>query len=591
MRRTLKKNGLFLRLLGVILGGVILVTAVTSMISIYTAEKLYLESFCRNSALMLEQQEERFDDLNNQILQFANTMNQSWALRLYLTTLDLTTREASNTIFSLNRHIKSAGNSDFIASINYLMVGMNGRYVIGNGATLLEKPEDILSGTLAQKAFESPQRLVYDYLDSGYTNFSNSSGLYAAAKLLIFNKTEVPYGCLFIFIPDSMIAELFRTPASDINVAQLIRADGKIISSANATGEFVQKDLVNGIHEAKNSGELYFPCRIDGVEMAIVSHYVASMDLYIVNYINSAKVNETTLALTIIAAAAAVCLLVSIVALFIIKRTTHPIYALIDNMTNAVSDNFRKPITLHGSSEVQDLEDAYNNMLILINTHIEQLKNAEKQKRSAELHALQMQINPHFIYNTLTAVKWLVWQGDKEKSVATINSFITLLQNTISNKKEMITVAEEAENIRNYMYLQHIRFGDDIVTEIITSGDCGQCKLPKLIVQPFVENAFFHAFCNKKEGFIFVNFRRKGDSLIIEIADNGDGMTEVQAQNILKSKVSDKSHFTGIGVCNVNDRLRLLYGDNGSVKCTSTLNGGTTFTITIPASNTNASLT
>lgn len=569
------KNGLYARLLCVIVAGVTLVTVVTAAISIYAADKAYLESYCRSDATLLEQQQDVFDGLYLDLLQFSQTIDRSWAFQRYLTDLDLTTREASATIYTLNKHVESAATEQFRASISYLAVGMNDRYIISNNATLKAEVSELRFQPLAKLAEQNPRQLVFGYLDSGYTSFDGGGEIFASAKLLTYAKTDVPYGYLFVFIRDSVLTDPFAAQNAASGTVWLVNDDGVVISPQ---GGMADDAVLDGIRAARDSGELCFYYTLDGVETAVVSRYVSSMGFYIVDFINRGAVRDPVMTLTIVMAAIAIGLLVCFAALIIIRKTTRPLYALIDSMTN----QFRKPVELRGSSEVQDLQAAYNNMLSLITLHIEQLKTAEHDKRAAELHALQMQINPHFIYNTLTAIKWLVFMGDKEKSVAAIDCFIGLLQNTISNRSEMITVAEEAENIRNYMFLQHIRFGDLITTEILAAEDCEGCLVPKLVVQPFVENAFFHAFTVKKEGFIFVSFKRRGERLLIEITDNGDGMTPQQVENIFKPKPPEKNRLAGIGVCNVSDRIKLIYGGEYGVECRSA-QGGTTFVITLPA--------
>ena len=201
----------------------------------------------------------------------------------------------------------------------------------------------------------------------------------------------------------------------------------------------------------------------------------------------------------------------------------------------------------------------------------------QSNRRKAEIHALQMQINPHFIYNTLTTIKWLIWQGETEKSVKSIDAFIMILRNKISNKNEIISVAEEAKNLENYMFLLHTRFSEQIHTDIFIAESCESLSIPKLLVQPFVENAFYHAFSETTSGLIHIFFRKKEDDLVIEVVDNGSGMKLDDAQK------NRKESFTGIGIHNVDDRIHLIYGQEYGVSIQSNLGSGTRITITIPA--------
>ena len=207
----------------------------------------------------------------------------------------------------------------------------------------------------------------------------------------------------------------------------------------------------------------------------------------------------------------------------------------------------------------------------------------QKEKRKAEIHALQMQINPHFIYNTLSSIKWLMWQGNVEKSIGTIDAFISLLQNTISNKNEMITILEEIDNLKNYVLINHIRYGDSINVTFFVIPNCEDYIIPKLILQPFIENAFFHGFTDQSTGAIHVFVNEQAGNLICEIIDNGVGIASEDMKSILKKSTKKHEHFTSIGVHNVNDRIKLIYGDDYGVTITSELNKGTTVKVIIPA--------
>ena len=156
-----------------------------------------------------------------------------------------------------------------------------------------------------------------------------------------------------------------------------------------------------------------------------------------------------------------------------------------------------------------------------------------------------MQINPHYIYNTLASIKWLVYQQDVEKTVNTIDAFIALLRNTISNTDEYITVEQELVNLENYILINHTRYGDAVQVEFYVSHDCNDCLLPKLVMQPFIENAFFHAFPSGRRGTIQIFVKKKENNLEIQVADDGVGMDADKAREAVTAK---KEHFSGIGI-------------------------------------------
>jgi sensor histidine kinase YesM len=251
-------------------------------------------------------------------------------------------------------------------------------------------------------------------------------------------------------------------------------------------------------------------------------------------------------------------------------------------MSKITQRNFHNYITVTGSFEFQELGHAYNYMLDELNDYVGQLVETQKEQRNAELAALQHQINPHFLYNTLASVKFLVQQGSKEKAVHTIHALISMLQNALSNVSETITVTGELENLKSYVFINHVRYGERIRVNFFISPDCMEYHLPKLIIQPFIENAFFHAFNRKSEGYIHVLISRDEGSLLCEVVDNGDGMDHEQPDLPLSSPDSRRQLFTGIGIRNVHDRLVLLYGEEYGVTIKSRPGEGTAIQIRLP---------
>lgn len=151
---------------------------------------------------------------------------------------------------------------------------------------------------------------------------------------------------------------------------------------------------------------------------------------------------------------------VLLVIYILVRRTMSPLRQLGRKMSYVAKGDFNQYAEVTGDGEIQELAKSYNRMLHDINHYVDSIIEIQKQKRQAEIHALQMQINPHYIYNTLTSIKWLIMQGDTVKSTKAIDAFIKLLRSTISKSDEYISVEEEIENLKNYMYINEIRYGE-----------------------------------------------------------------------------------------------------------------------------------
>jgi len=147
----------------------------------------------------------------------------------------------------------------------------------------------------------------------------------------------------------------------------------------------------------------------------------------------------------------------------------------------------------------------------------------------------------------------------------------------------MITVSDEIENLKNYVLINHVRYGDKINVNFFVMPECEGYIIPKLILQPFIENAFFHAFTDRDSGSIHVFVNKNNENLICEIIDNGIGMTSEDLKNIYTGNHKKNNNFTSIGINNVNDRIKLIYGDNHGVNITSEPERGTIVKLSLPA--------
>ena len=286
--------------------------------------------------------------------------------------------------------------------------------------------------------------------------------------------------------------------------------------------------------------------------------------------------------LGIILITAAVTAVVVCMIILFLRQQTKPLSALVYAMKHSKETQFEKHVPVEGTYEIQELSQTYNTMVDEINRYIGQLINVEKEKRKAEIHALQMKINPHYIYNTLATVKWLIWQQNVEKSTQVIDAFIMLLRNVISNSDEFVTVEQEIDNLKNYALINQARYGEDIQVVFFVIPQCNAYKVPKLILQPFVENAFFHGFPQGMKGEIRIFVREENENLRFEITDNGIGMTQERLNALRRHEKTKSEHFTGIGIGNVEDRIKLIYGMDYGILLESEEGKGTKVVLLLP---------
>ncbi len=237
-----------------------------------------------------------------------------------------------------------------------------------------------------------------------------------------------------------------------------------------------------------------------------------------------------------------------------------------------------------GGDEFGAIGDRFNQMMQEIDGLLDDLVEVRVEKRQAEIEALQQQIRPHFMYNTLNTIKFAaILQGNPEIG-ALLGSFIELLEASISKKGAFIPLSDEIRLVEDYASLQKYRYMDNFTVECDITPEAADCMVPRLLLQPLVENAILHGILPRRPGNrITVDGAVEGGMLHILVADNGKGMTAEECRALLENDPDDNRRFTGIGTRNVRERLRLYYGEQATFSIHSAPGEGTCITLSLPA--------
>ena len=214
----------------------------------------------------------------------------------------------------------------------------------------------------------------------------------------------------------------------------------------------------------------------------------------------------------------------------------------------------------------------------------EQVKKEQKQLRKAEFELLQAQINPHFLYNTLDAIVWSAEAGNQKQVVNMVGSLSDFFRSSLNKGKEIVSIKEELVHVKSYLEIQQIRYQDILCYEINVPESLNKYQIPKITIQPIAENALYHGIKNKRGGGkITIEGYENEDTVIIEVKDNGIGIDEKRLFEIKESlENSDNNSDTIYGIYNVNERIRLNYGEQYGLKICSIYGEGTTVKILIP---------
>lgn len=216
-----------------------------------------------------------------------------------------------------------------------------------------------------------------------------------------------------------------------------------------------------------------------------------------------------------------------------------------------------------GCSEVRHLSRSLNSMISTLRNLMNDIIEQEAQKRRSELDVLQSQINPHFLYNTLDSVIWMIESGRQDDAILMVTSLARLFRISLSRGKNLIPLSDELEHARNYLNIQKIRYKNKFTTKISVQPEAEKLYTLKLIVQPILENAIVHGMAAMDdEGEIYVNAYVEKNSLIIDVADNGSCIPpKIAAALLSEVNVDIKTSGSGIGMRNVHQRIRLTFGD------------------------------
>ncbi|QNL97001.1 sensor histidine kinase [Treponema sp. Marseille-Q4132] len=243
--------------------------------------------------------------------------------------------------------------------------------------------------------------------------------------------------------------------------------------------------------------------------------------------------------------------------------------------------NLAERLAASGNIEFQKIANAYNDMLDTVQRLIDENKKETHERYVAEIKQLEMQFNPHFLYNTLENIKFLI-KLDPDKAQKTILRLSDLLRYSIDNDASTAAIGEDIRRIEHYLYILKLRFGKKFAYEIDVPDEVQNCVVPKLIIQPLIDNSVKHGFGDKERMKVSIGAHTVGKKLHIVVSDDGAGMDESELKAIRKLIRAQSNKTNHIGLYNVERRIELLYGRGYGMTIDSVAGAGTTVRISLP---------
>ncbi|MBW8352014.1 histidine kinase [Bacillus sp. IITD106] len=432
---SIKNNSLFFKMFLVMVVSIVAVSVLITYTMIRMSERLFIDTFSIGNTKVMEQVTTDFEAFSYSLVSAVNQVQQSSYVKNYLTSEQsdpIELAKATNRIkLQMDRYLTLIDQE----GVNIVLLGENDRVYSTNYVNWPVSLEQLKKNRITLNSYREPNRILYQYDPKKIDININQEETIVVSKALIDKASNYIYGVIYIAIREQDFKQLYTRYTGNGNHVLLLNQSGMVVSSSD---EFItgQKfhELIEDVKGMENYDNNYKQVEVLGEDRLLFSKYLPSFDMYLVNLIDSKSVMSNLLDTKMIVLISASIVLIALCIVFLIsRRLTKSLSSLVKQIANMSQKNFDSYVTESGSYETRKLANAFNNMLDELHEYVRKLMDTQKKQRNAELEALQQQINPHFLYNTLASVKFMVQNGDKEKSAQTINALISLLQNTIGN--------------------------------------------------------------------------------------------------------------------------------------------------------------
>lgn len=423
------------------------------------------------------------------------------------------------------------------------------------------------------------------WFTSSYTNNSNSGEPKYISMVKVVWNIEVFFdklGILRIDILQSDLLDIINKAKVTDNTDMYIRnSKNEIVACINeSTAKKWSGVLMNYTDQSWN------PKIINGQNVIVSTNPISNSDWTLVTIIPMSDIlslskklkNEMLFLMLIIAAIA--YFIISYISLIYTKKISQ----IIRKMKKVQTGDLDVIISDHGKDEIGELIENFNYMMNKIKVLNEEQFRAGISIKSAELKALQAQINPHFLYNTLDIINCLAIENNIPDISQMIQSLSKFYKLSLSNGRDIVTIRDELEHVELYVQIQNKRYKNRIILILDVEKEILDCKIPKLLLQPIVENAIIHGIFEKesKSGVIKIFGYKVMHNIFLKINDNGIGMSKNRIEEMLQFNIAEQMH--GYGVNNINERIKLYYGNEYGLFYESEPGNGTTVEIRIPES-------
>ena len=474
---------------------------------------------------------------------------------------------------------------------NIALLSKNGQMLESVPAARLKSNVDVIDENWFKNALLKTENLHFS-TPHVQTIFDGSESQYRwvismSRAVEITNGPYTDQGVLLIDIRYNSLERLFDgVNLGNGGYAYLISSDGEIIYHPKA--QLIDSGIVKeNNQESAGLKDGNYEEVFDGEKRIVSVKTVGYTGWKIVGVtpLDGMSLNNIKTKLLMVFIIAFVLFILSIINSYISTRITDPIKELEKAVNEIEQGNLEVEVRSAGSYEIQHLGTSIQSMARRIRKLMNDIVAEHESKRRSEFDTLQSQINPHFLYNTLDIIVWMIENEKQSEAVKVVTALARFFRISLSKGKSIIPVKDELEHVRNYLMIQHMRYKNKFTYDIEADEDVLELASLKLMLQPLVENAIYHGMeFMDGDGEILVRAWRREDDLYMSVSDNGLGMTQEQVEHLFQAADHTSSgRGSGIGVKNVNERIKLYFGTGYGLDIQSEPDEGTTVTAHLPA--------
>ncbi|BES64388.1 sensor histidine kinase [Gottschalkiaceae bacterium SANA] len=384
------------------------------------------------------------------------------------------------------------------------------------------------------------------------------------------------YGKIQLQVNELVLMDYYSDLRTQQNDFYIVNEEGMMISN-------YRKDLIGKLFFHLKQGDLdteYLKFQENNDKFMVFHQQVPHTNWYVMSEINDSLIQRevSQLKWPIFIVLLIAVLLIAILSLFFSSMIAKPIQYINGVLEEVAGGNLNVRAEFEEANEFSSIGENFNAMIIKINEQLWTIKKQENMKRLVELDFLRAQINPHFIYNTLSSIRFYVEMNKTSEAERMLMHFSTVLRKTLSRSEEMIALKEELNTLMSYVELQKLRYKDGFEVVYKLQDGSEEIWIPAFILQPIVENAIYYNMNEKEKTVIQVEVTADQQFLNITIQDNGIGMSQDRIESALKQK----TNINKVGIKNVDERMKLIYGQEFGLKIDSQEGEGTTVVYRVP---------